>query len=198
MTAILSNAIQQLAQLRSIFSTGQDSLGILRDINRGISDSLVLLSTIGPNVSPGVFGGLQKSDDALRTLQQLYGIVVPSSAETPSQRITDQAVAEAIVQNNSIYKYSGTIDSIGEQIKAHSHAVSPGGATKLAAESLGVILNVMNESLRAQATGLKLQAQNLAVENKKDKDMTRQMINDTDNLKSAMQSSRVDFSTPRF
>jgi len=60
------------------------------------------------------------------------------------------------------------------------------------------MLHIMNQSLRAQATGLKLQAQNIAIENKKDKDRMRQMISDSDGLKSAMQSNRADFTIPRF
>ncbi|MGZ6311244.1 MAG: hypothetical protein ACXWOH_11460 [Bdellovibrionota bacterium] len=195
---ILANAYQQLTQLQSILGAGKDTLGIIRDINRGINDSLNLLGTIAPNAGPGVYGGLAKSDDALRALQQLYGIAVPSSQEAPMQSTTDQTVAEAIAQNNSIYTYTNTIDPIGESIKSSSHSTSPGGAAKLTAESLGVMLNVMNESLRAQATGLKLQAQSLEVENKKDKDMTRHMISDTESLKSAMKSDPADFSTPRF
>jgi hypothetical protein len=33
---ILANALQQLAQLRNIVQNGQDNLGLIRDINRGI------------------------------------------------------------------------------------------------------------------------------------------------------------------
>jgi hypothetical protein len=194
---ILANALQQLSALRSMVSSGQDSLGLLRDINRGINDSLVLLNTVSPNVSPGLYGDWQHSDDALAKLQALYGIVAPSP-DAPTQKDADKSVAEAISLNNSIYDYTHTIDGVGTSVQAYSHATSPGGAQKLTAETLGVMLNVMTESLRAQATGLKLQAQNLAIENKKDKDMTRQMISNTADLQSAMKSGPADFSTPRF
>ncbi|MGK5085324.1 hypothetical protein WDW37_18720 [Bdellovibrionota bacterium FG-1] len=198
LASILANAVQQLTNLRQIMGAGQDTLGIMRDINRGINDSLYLLNTVGPNAGPGVYGGLTKTDDALRTLQQLYGAAATSPSDTRMQQTTDQTVAEAIAQNNSIYSYTGTIDPIGERIKADSHLTSPGGAEKLTAESLGVMLNVMNESLRAQGTGLKLQAQELELENKKDKDMTRHMISDTQSLKSSMKSDPANFTTPRF
>ena len=63
--------------------------------------------------------------------------------------------------NNSIYDYTAQLDKIGEEIKQYSHAVSPGGAQKLTAQSLGVVVHVMNEQLRATATGLKMQAQTI-------------------------------------
>ena len=45
---ILANALQQLAQLRSIVQNGQDSVQLVRDINRGINDSLNLIHTMNP------------------------------------------------------------------------------------------------------------------------------------------------------
>ena len=81
---------------------------------------------------------------------------------------------------------------------AEPHVVSPGGAAKLTAQSLGVMLNLQNEMLRTQATGLKLQAQALALNNRREKAQTRQMIENTDNLQSALGSAKPQFQLPRF
>lgn len=194
---ILSNAIQQLAQLRSLLQNGQDSLGLIRDINRGINDSLGLIRTISPNTDPGLYKDWQKVTDALTQLENIYGIVVESK-DSRVQKDTDQTVAEAISLNNSIYKYTKVIDEIGEMIKDQSHNVSPGGASKLTAQSLGVMLNLQNEMLRTQATGLKLQAQSLVIQNKKDKDRTRQMVDSADKLNAALSEQSPKFALPRF
>ena len=194
---ILVQTIQQLAQLRQILSTGHDSLGLIRSINQGINDSLILMRTISPDRDPGMYANWQNVERALQGVQGIYGLVVPSK-DAHVQQDADRSAAEAVALNNSIYGYTSQIDDIGERIKSSSHVVSPGGAQKLTAETLGVMLHVMNQNLRAQATGLKLQAQNLAIENKKDKDMTRQMLSDSDGLKSAMKSTPADFSVPRF
>ena len=90
------------------------------------------------------------------------------------------------------------IDEVGELIKSQSHAVSPGGAVKLTAQSLGVMLNLQNEMLRTQATGLKIQAQTLALQNRKDKEQTRQMVAGADGINSALQSAQPQFKLPRF
>jgi predicted methyltransferase len=83
-------------------------------------------------------------------------------------------------------------------IKDESHRVSPGGASKLTAQSLGVMLNLQNEMLRTQATGLKLQAQSLVIQNKKDKDRTRQMVDSADKLNAALAGQSPKFELPRF
>lgn len=194
---ILVNALQQLAQLRQILSTGRDNVELIREINQGINDSLDLLRTVSPNTDPGIYRDWQKAQDALANLEKLYGIVVPSRDEHV-QRDADQSIAEAIAFNNSIYAYTKQIDEIGENIKTQSHFVSPGGAAKLTAESLGVMLHIQNESLRAQATGLKLQAQAFALENRKDKDRTRQMLEGAENLKTALSGAKPQFTLPRF
>ena len=197
LTQILVNALQQLAQLRSIMQNGSDNLNLLRDINRGINDSLGLMHTISPNIDPGIYSDWSQTSIALDKLQSIYGIAVQSH-DFSVQQNTDQSVAEAVALNNSIYQYTRSIDDIGEQIKYQSHNVSPGGAAKLTAQSLGVMLNLQNEMLRTQATGLKLQAEAVALQNRKDKERTRQMVAGADDLNSALSNQKPQFLLPRF
>lgn len=194
---ILANAIQQLAQLRQILDTGKSNLDLIREINRGINDSLNLVRTVYPNIDPGIYKDWQSVQDAIGKLETIYGV----ASASPNQRIyrdADQNVAEAIQLNNSIYEYTKQIDEIGEAVKQVSHDVSPGGAQKLTAQTLGVMLHVMNQNLRAQATGLKLQAQTMALQNKKDKDSTREFLSNSETLRVAMKNEKVEFKAPRF
>ncbi len=194
---ILEQAVQQLAQLQMILNNGQDTLGLLQDINRGLNDSLNLAKTIHPYSKPELFGKIEKVKDVLNQIQSLYGTVA-NSPEATVQSNTDQVVAEAIGLNNSIYDYSTTVDELGEEIKDSSHRVSPGGAAKLTAQSIGVMIHVMNQQLRAQATGLKLQAQGLAAQKKREKDQTAQYLNQATILQESIQNHPVSFKTPRF
>lgn len=197
LTQILVNALEQLAQLRQILSAGQDTLSLMQEINQGINDSLSLIRTIDPNQDPGIYRDWTQIQDALRSLETIYGIVVSSRNERV-QRDTDQSIAEAVTLNNSLYDYTRQIDDVGQQIESASHFVSPGGAQKLTAQSLGVVLHVMNASLRAQATGLKLNAQALAVQNRKDKEETQRSLETAKDLSNAMSAQNTSFTLPRF
>ena len=184
-------------ELKNIVDNGRDQLDLIREINRGVNDSLRLARTIDPNIDPGIYKDWQNAQDALTKLQSIYGIVTKS----PDSKIysdTDQNVAEAVTLNNDIYKYTENIDELGEAIKDFSHDVSPGGAQKLTAQTLGVMLQVMNQSLRTQATGLKLQAQTMAVQNKKEKDSTKQYLETANTLRVAMKKEKIQFVAPRF
>ncbi len=194
---ILAQNIKQLVELQSILSNGKDNLALIRDINRGINDSLNLIRTISPYVNPGMYGELKKVEDVLKKFGTIYGTVV-DSPDALAQRSVDTAVAEAVTMNNAIYDYTAEIDKIGEQIKNYSHSVSPGGAAKLTAQSLGVILHVMNHQLRAQGTMMKLQAQGIAQTNKREKDHTAEYLKSATTISDAMRASNPKFERPRF
>lgn len=197
LTQILVKTIEELAQLRAIIKNGSDSLGLMRDINRGINDSLGLLRTVSPNTDPGIFKNWRQISDAVRAVTDLYGIIVQSK-DSRVQQSADQSVAEAVSLNNAIYDYSHQIDDIGEQIKSYSHSVSPGGAQKLTAQSMGIMLHVMNQGLRAQATSLKLQAQVVVLQNHKDKEASRETVELSDAFDIAIERQSPKFQTPRF
>jgi len=194
---ILSENIQQLVQLESILQNGHGNLSLLREINRGINDSLSLIRTISPYVSPGQYGELKNVQDVLQKFGIIFGTVV-DSPDAASQQSVDTAVAEAITMNSAIFDYTKQTDEIGEQIKSYSHSVSPGGAAKLTAESLGVLLHVMDQQLRAQGILLKLQAQGLAQANKREKDHTAEFLRSAGDVSAALQASDPKFQSPRF
>lgn len=180
-----------------MLQNGNDTLDLLRDINRGINDSMALAETLGLRIDPGIYRDLKNVDQATQSLERIYGAVTDSKLATV-QRNTDQTVAEAITFNNDLNDYALRLDQIGEEIKRFSHSVSPGGAAKLTAESLGVMIHVMNQQMRAQGQGLKLQAQTLAVQNKKDKDQTDQYLREGVNLKNKMIALNPEFKVMRF
>ncbi len=194
---ILQQSIMQLAQLRSILDSGKDTFGLLADINQGINDSLRMADTLGIRIDPGIYRDLRQVDQAVLALERIYGRPI-NSPIAAVQRNTDQTIAEAISFNNELNVYAQNLDRIGEEIKTYSHAVSPGGAAKLTAESLGVVIHVMNQQMRATGQGLKLQAQAMAVQNKKEKDQTEQYIKESQALKERMTSINPTFQVPRF
>jgi hypothetical protein len=197
LTQILANALSQLAELKSIVSSGSDTLGLMQSINRGMNDSLAMAQTLGMHVDPGLYGQVNGVGQASVMVEQLFGRAAPSPLQ-PVQRNTDQVVAETLAFNSELYAYTDQLDQVGETIKGDSHAVSPGGAAKLTAESVGVLIHVLNQQMRASGQGLKLQAQTLALENMREKKQTEEYLKESQVLQAQMESVPVDFEFPRF
>jgi hypothetical protein len=197
LTQILANAVQQLSKLQSIIGTAQTNLDLVRQINQGINDSLNLIKKINPNTDPGIYGDWDSVQDALSKLNSIYG-EVPDSNEAKIQKDTDTSVAEAISFNNQFYKYTKELDQVGEQIQNQSHAVSPGGAAKLSAQALGLIVQILNQNLRAQSSMLKIHAQEVALNNKQEKAKTKHFLSAGNELETAMKKEAFNTPVPRF
>jgi hypothetical protein len=193
---ILANNISQLYELYSMVQTAEANLRLMREISRGLDSALNLYQGIQTPTDPGLYRSWQNVGQALRGLQSLYGQVA-SSRESGVQRDIDKGVAEAISLNNKVYNFASQLDRISEQIKSHSRSVSPKGAQKLTAQSVGVMVQAQNQSLRTEASQLKLQAQALARENRRDKEQTRRVLHEAKTLKNEMKNSRTRFQTPR-
>jgi len=168
LTQILVQAIAQLATLKEIFDTGSESYEFIQDINKGISDALNMIQTVNNTLQAGQFGNIQDPSQLMRMIQVLYG-AIPKTSEARVQAANDQGATEAIVLHNQAFQYASKIDPEAERIKEHSKNVSPQGAGKLTAQSLGVLIHVTNQLLRTNAAILKVLGQQLAMNNKHEK-----------------------------
>ena len=184
---ILANALQQLAQLREILSTGSDTLGLLRDINRGIRDGLAVVHMINPQFNPGLYGDLDTADRVLAAITDLYG-QVPQTSEARLQQAQDHSVAESIAMNGTLFRFADQADNESRRIIEHARDVSPQGAAKLTAQSLAVLIGVTTQVLRTNSMMLKMMSENMALQNRKGKFQAEQFKGQYDGLSSGFHS----------
>ncbi len=168
LTQILAQAIQTVITLKSVLENGKDSLDLLRDINAGVRSGLDLIRIVNPNFNPGVYGNLNDADSVLRALQAVYG-TIPQGMDEELMKSQDQSVAEVISMNRNLYDYADQVDREKEKILFHAQVVSPQGAGKLQNQALGVLIGVTTQLLRTQSQMLKIMAQNMAYDNRKEK-----------------------------
>jgi hypothetical protein len=185
---VVSNTLSQLAQLRQILGTGNDTLGLLRDVNEGIREAMGIMRTMNRTMQPGVLNQYQNPDELLRAINQIYG-AIPKTPEARVQQLTDQSVAEAITLHNQAFQYADQIDPEAERIKDYSRGVSPTGAGRLTAQSLGVLIHVSNQILRTNAAMLKVLSEHLALQNRKDKVNSQQFQMQYEGLASALSNA---------
>jgi hypothetical protein len=168
LSQILVQAIQTVIQLKSILSTGEDTLDLMRDINAGVRSGLTLIQIMNPKFNPGTYGDLRNPDAVLRAIESVYG-ATPQGMDQDLMKSQDQSVAEVISMNRNLYDYADQVDLERDKILFHSQVVSPQGSGKLQNQALAVLIGVTTQLLRTQSQMLKIMAQNMAFENRKEK-----------------------------
>lgn len=188
---ILAQAIQQLAQLRAILGTGKDTLGLLEDINRGLRDGLSIIQIINPNFNPGILGNIDDVNKLLSVLSQLYGHI-PQTADAQMQSTHDQTVAESLSMNSRLYRFADQVDSERDRIISHSQYANPQGSAKLTNQAIAVLIGVSTQLLRTNSAMLKIMAENLALQNKKEKLSSEQFKTQYEGISKALSSLPED------
>ncbi len=185
---ILAQAIQQVAQLKAIINNGEDSLNFLQDINQGLRDAMRLQSTLNRTLKSGNWN-LADVNDILHQMEELYG-KVPLTAESKTQSTHDMTVAESIQLHNDAFRYADEVDPEAERMKQYAEQASPQGAAKASLQAQGVTIHVLNQLLRTNAAILKVQSEQLAMENRKSKLQSDQFRQQYDELGRVLESSK--------
>lgn len=196
LTQILVQSIETVVQLKSILENGSDTLGLLQDVNSGVSSGLDLIRIVNPNFNPGVYGDLRDPQTVLRAIQDIYG-TVPKGMDEPLMTSQDQSVAEVISMNRNLYDYADEVDRERDRIIYHASVVSPQGAGRLQGQALGVLIGVMTQVLRTQSQMLKLMGQNMAMENRREKLSTQSFQENYQSLSRGFKSLPADTKLPR-
>lgn len=191
---ILAQAIQQVSQLQSILGNGQDSLNFIRDLNQGLRDAMRLQETLNRTIKSGNWN-LNDVNDILRQMEQIYG-KIPLTAEARNQSMHDMTVAESIQLHNDAFRYADTVDPEAERMKQYANIASPQGAAKASLQAQGVTIHVLNQLLRTNAALLKVQSEQLAMQNRKSKLQSEQFRSQYDELGRVLQSSKGGFDLP--
>lgn len=192
---ILEQAIMQVQQLKSILGNGKDSLEFLQQINEGQRTALRIINTMNRVLKPGNLSNLNDVNSVLREIQDIYG-KIPITAEAKLQSTHDVTVAESIQLHNDAFKYADEVDPEAERIKNYAQVASPQGAAKASLEAQGAIIHVLNQVLRTNAAILKIQSENLAMQNRKSKMQSEAFRSQYTELSSSLRDYKPSFDLP--
>lgn len=197
LTQILFQAIQQLIQLKKMYDNARSQYSFVKNLNSGIDEALGNLDSTFKNFDPKSYDDWYSVQQGLKKIEDLYG-AAPESKDKKAQELGDMVISEALALNKNIFDRTGQISDIGNRIKSRANQASPKGAQKVTAESMGVVVQLLNESLKAQGQQLKLSAQDFALKNREEKQETALFLNSAKELKKKMESQKSSFKVPRF
>lgn len=193
---ILAENIKHYQQLQMMIQQGRDSEQYLRWINSGLENSIGLLQVL-PVRDEKILAELQTFKAAVDKVTLLYGKVPKSKLEV-MQLLNDQTVAESIRMANAFKEYSDQQEKNSVNILIQSRQASPKGAARMQAEASGQILNSLSQLIRLNTQMLKLQSEQLAMQNKHGKDQVSAYQRFDSDMSSGFQNFKLDTNLSKF
>lgn len=153
---ILAETIQQVRSLQMIIGTTRETAGVLADMNRGVKDVLRLANTAHVPLPPQVFEAAKTLEQATNEVNRIYGSM-PGGAPIAAQR-GYQSGTESLYLSQDAFEYSTFLDDKGERIKGSAVLANQASATRLTAESMGVLIHAVSHTNRIEAKSLEILA----------------------------------------
>ncbi len=173
---IITQAIAQVRELQTVIGSTQEAASVLDEMNRGVKDVLRLADTAHVPLPAQVYQNARQIDAATQTAASLYGGV---SNQTPAYARTQyQSGVEGLFLSEDAFQYSSFLDDKGSQVKNAAILSNQATATRLSAETLGVLLHAVSHENRLQAKQLEIQSTNRIEESAKE-DQKLQSFTDT-------------------
>lgn len=151
---ILVQTIRQLAELQSIVGSSAQTVSILEDMNRGVSEVLRLANTAHVSLPKQVYDQARTITDAAKMAESLYGPM--SNHAQRSTRNEYSSGVEGLYLSEDAFDYSLTLDGTAERVKSSAVLANQAAATRLSAETLGVVVEAVSHGNRLQAKNLEI------------------------------------------
>ena len=193
---ILAEQIKQYYQLKSIIENGRGQLDLIRQINAGIDNSVALIRTL-PIKDERVLAEVTRFQQGINRVAELYGNI-PRSPEEALHAIQDKTVAESLTMANEFKTYSEQQERNSEVIAVQARLASPKGAARMQAATSAEILRSLSQLLRLNTQLLKLQSEQLAMNNKKSKDVAANFQRVNEDLGKGFSTFKLDMGLTRF
>jgi hypothetical protein len=193
---IVLDDVQRFQQLQSMVQNGKAQMDFMKQINAGLDSITGLLATL-PLKDDQVLGDIHDFRNAMNTVGSLYG-VVPTSRYSQMELLHDQTIAESFRETNAIKEYADAQEQNANRALELSNDTSPKGAERLTAATNAQILHSLSQLLRIDGEMLKLQSEQLALYNHRDKESVEHFNKVGVDLTMKLASFDEDFGIPQF
>lgn len=188
--------LKRFIQLRDMVQQARSHDQYIRAINEGINNATGLAQVL-PLKDDQVLSQLRKFQDALKKVEEIYGII-PKGSDSELHKLHDMSIAESLKLANTLQDYAEHQERNATKVFYQSASASPKGAERMNAQMSAQILHSVNQLIKVNGQMLKMQSESLAFSNKQDKDSTTGFNKTTNDLKGSMMKFKPKYSFPRF
>ncbi len=193
---ILEESIRRYYQLQQMIQSSRDAQEFMREINRGLDDSVRLLSAL-PIRDEKILGQLKTFQTSIDEVQKIYGMI-PKSPDEIVQKTNDLAVAESLKMATNANEYAEKQEVNATMIESRSWEMSPKGAMRMQAQVSSQILLTLNQILKMNSQLLKMQSAQFATQNREEKQDVLRFQRFSRDVASTSKSFSGDLTLPKF
>jgi hypothetical protein len=193
---IVLDDVNRFKQLQAMVQNGQAQMDFLKQINAGLDSITGLLAAL-PVKDDQILGDIHDFQNAFNTVGSLYG-TIPVSRDSQMELLHDQTIAESFRETNAIKDYADAQEKNANHALELSNDTSPKGAERLTAATSAQILHSLSQLLRVDGEMLKLQSEQLALNNHRDKDSVQHFNKMGADLTTKLGGFDGDFAIPQF
>jgi hypothetical protein len=193
---IYQENLRRFIQLKEMIQQARDHDQYIRALNYGLDNAMGLAQVL-PLKDDQILSQLQRYQDALKKVEEIYGIV-PKGSDSELHKLHDHTIAESIKLANVLQEYSLQQEQNATNVFYQSTQASPKGAERMNAQTSAQILHSINQLIKVNGQMLKMQSESLAFSNKRDKDSTAGFNKTSDDFRGSMKRFKPNYSLPRF
>lgn len=184
---ILQNALQQLIILRQTLDVAKNDSDLLHSVNRDIETALTEIHAIQDVVrETNDIGKTRDPVELLNRVRNIYGRL-PRLGNLERMNFADKATGNGLAVDNDTHLHAAQMDQIGLRLQEQARTASPGRAQQITAQSQSAMLHSLAQIERTDATILRVDSTQLALQNQKEKNH----IESFDHSYSALSASKA-------
>jgi hypothetical protein len=188
--------LKRFIQMREMIQQARSHDQYIRVLNEGLNSAMGVSSVL-PLKDDQILNQLRQFQDALRKVEEIYGIV-PKGSDSELHKLHDMTIAESLKLANILQDYSLQQEQNATAVFYQSSQASPKGAERMNAQMSAQILQSVNQLIKVNGQMLKMQSESLAFANKQDKDSTAGFNKTTNEFKESMMKFKPNYKFPRF
>ncbi|MFP5519910.1 MAG: hypothetical protein ACLGGX_08400 [Bdellovibrionia bacterium] len=193
---LVEESVRRYYQLQQIIQTSRDAQNFMREINRGLDDSIRLLEAL-PVKDEKILGQLRTFQKSLDEIEKIYG-AIPKSPDEKIQLTNDLTVAESLKMATNATEYAEKQETNAALLEARSWDMSPKGAMRMQAQVSSQILLTLNQILKMNSQLLKMQSAQFASQNREEKQDVLKFQKFSKEVASTSKSFSGNLNLPKF
>ena len=169
----------------------------IKKINDGLDAIKALGSVVGLSGNKEIIAEWEKVNSLAKMLEALH-VDISKVRNKKGIEAVDEGLKRSLKIQKRIFEFQQKLSTASQSVEEQVSKVSPKGAARLTAQSMGMMLEAQGKILASQRVQIDLMMQQQMLENYERKIRAQHITQNIDELSKLLSTSKVEFKFPRW